>query len=51
MFVTAADMSRRQPTTVVATAAPFLRLKKTFFWTPLGNFIERGQRLETLCRR
>jgi hypothetical protein len=51
VFVTAADMSRCQPTTVVATAAPFLRLKKTLFGAPLGNFIERRQRLETLRRR
>jgi hypothetical protein len=47
MFVTAADMSRRQPTVVVATAASFLRLKKTLFRTPLRNFFERRQRLET----
>jgi hypothetical protein len=51
MFVTAADMSRRQPTVVVATAAPFLRLKKALFRAPLRNFIEGRQRLETLRRR
>jgi hypothetical protein len=51
MFVTAADVSRSQPTAVVATAAPFLRPKKALFRTPLRNFIERRQRFETLRRR
>jgi hypothetical protein len=51
VFVAAADMSRCQPTAVIATAAFFLRLKKALFRAPLCNFIERRQRLEALRRR
>src|SRR5262245_28788827 len=37
MFVTAADVSRRYPTVVVATTALLLRLKKALFRAPLRN--------------
>jgi hypothetical protein len=50
VFVTPADMARRQSTAVVATAALFLGLKKALFRTPFRNFIECRQRLETLRR-
>src|SRR4051794_39131559 len=48
LLVAAANVPRRQPTTVVAAAASFSRLNKSPFGTPLRNFIERGQRFETL---
>jgi hypothetical protein len=51
MFVTAADMSRRYPTVVVATTALLLRLKKALFRAPLRNRIESRQRFEPLSRR
>src|SRR5262249_27626147 len=40
MFVTAADVSRLDPTVVMPTAALLLRLKKALFRAPLRNRIE-----------
>src|SRR5262249_57245260 len=51
VFVTTADVSRCQPTVLIAAAGFFLGLNKALFRAPFRNLIERRQRLETQRRR
>src|SRR5207302_11207323 len=51
LFVPAANVPRRKPAIIIASAGSLFRLEQTPLWTPLRDLIERRRLLETLDRR
>ena len=51
LFVSAANVTRRKPSIIIAAAGLFLWLNKTFGRLPLRDLLESGERLKAKSRR